>query len=78
MDYSDLTSEVWNKLSGKKKEEAIKEVISDDMQWAIRNKLLVGYGDGKYHPKDNLTREQVASLFRRYNQAIAPYGIKEI
>lgn len=78
LDYSDLTSEVWNKLSGKKKEEAIKEVISDDMQWAIRNKLLVGYGDGKYHPKDNLTREQMASLLRRYNQAIAPYGIKEI
>lgn len=79
LDYCNINKKRWMILAGATdpiQEET--EEINDDMQWAIRNKLLVGYGDGKYHPKDNLTREQIASLFRRYNQAIAPYGIKEI
>lgn len=77
LDYCEFNKDTWLKMAGYKEEPA-KEVINKDMQWAIMNKLLVGYEDGKYHPKDNLTREQMASLLRRYNQAIAPYGIKEI
>lgn len=47
-----------------------KEQLSDDMKWAIETGLFVGYGDGKYGPKDNLTREQLATVLRRYTDYI--------
>lgn len=66
LDYCDLTKEVWLKTAGK--EEKVKEVISDDMQWAIDNGLFSGYGNGLYGPKDPLTREQAATLLRIYTK----------
>lgn len=42
------------------------ENLSDDMKWAINNNLLFGYGNNRYGPKDHLTREQAASMFRRF------------
>lgn len=41
------------------------EKISDDMKWAIENGLFLGDGNGKYFPKEPLTREQAASVLRR-------------
>ncbi len=76
-DYCDLTKEQWLKLAGYKDgmdenppepQEPEKEIISEDMAWAINNGLFLGYGDGRYGPQDALTREQAASLFRRYNE----------
>ena len=34
----------------------VPEVITEDMQWAIDNGIFAGYGNGKYVPKDPLTR----------------------
>lgn len=42
-----------------------KEEISDDMKWAIDMGLFVGDGNGNYFPKEPLTREHAASVFRR-------------
>lgn len=62
LDWTDLTKEDWEMFS---KWIPDKEIISDDMQWAINEGLFQGYGDGKYGPKDPLTREQAATLIRR-------------
>lgn len=76
-DCCDLTKEEWMKLAGNphavEPEPAPQpspepEVISEDMAWAINNGLFLGYGNGLYGPKDALTREQAASLFRRYDE----------
>lgn len=63
LDYSSITKEEWHRLANYEE----KEEITEDMQWAIDCGLFVGYPDGKYHPKDPLTREQMASVLRRYN-----------
>lgn len=42
------------------------EYLTDDMKWAISIGLFSGYPDGEYKPTEQLTREQVASLFRSY------------
>jgi len=34
--------------------------------WASENKIVNGYGDGKFGPNDNVTREQVAAVLYRY------------
>lgn len=67
LDYCEFNSETWLKMAGYK-EEPVKEVISEDMRWAIENGLFRGYGDGTYGPKEPLTREQAASVLRKlYN-----------
>lgn len=68
LDYTDLLEEDWRLLARKPQPET--ESISDDMQWAIDIGLFKGYGNGKYGPKDTLTREQAAALFRRYDEHI--------
>lgn len=78
LNYTDILKADWINLARKKDHESsyppidtIPETISDDMKWAIEIGLFKGYGDGKYHPTDPLTREQAASLFRRYNKILA-------
>lgn len=55
----------------------MEEILSDDMKWAIKVGLYKGvlntlYGEQaqKYEPKKPLTREQAASLFRRFQDYI--------
>lgn len=67
LDYCEFNKETWLKMAGHKAE-PIKEVISEDMEWAIENGLFNGYGNGLYGPKDPLTREQSATLLRRYTE----------
>lgn len=67
LDYCEFNKETWLKMAGHK-EETVKEVINKDMKWAIENGLFTGYGNGLYGPKDPLTREQAATLFRRYTE----------
>lgn len=67
LDYCELTADEWKKLAGMKTEPVeAHEVITKDMQWAIDNGIFTGYGDGKYCPKDPLTREQAATILKRF------------
>lgn len=34
--------------------------------WAAENNIVDGYGDGKFGPTDNITREQIAAIIFRY------------
>lgn len=77
LDYCEFNRETWLKLAGHR-EVSVKEVISEDMQWAIDIGLFGGYKDGTYRPNEPLTREQAAALFRRYNNIIAQYGVTKI
>lgn len=63
LDYCELTADEWKKLAGVKT-----EVITKDMQWAIDNGIFTGYGNGKYCPKDPLTREQAATILKRFKE----------
>lgn len=67
LDYCELNRETWLKMAGYK-DEPVKEVINNDMKWAIDMGLFTGYENGLYSPKDHLTREQAATLFRRYTE----------
>lgn len=67
LDYCKFDRETWLKMAGHK-EESVKEVINKDMEWAIESGLFTGYGNGLYGPKAPLTREQAATLFRRYTE----------
>lgn len=40
---------------------------SNPIAWAARNKIVEGYGDGKFGPDDDLTREQIASILYSYS-----------
>jgi len=40
---------------------------SDAIGWAAHNKIVEGYGNGKFGPDDALTREQMASVLYRYS-----------
>lgn len=62
LNYSKLTPQMWREMARKREEQ-----ISDDMKWAIEIGLFIGYGDGEFRPKEALTREQAATLFRRFN-----------
>lgn len=73
LDYAELTKEEWIKSAYPKAPD--KEEISDDMKWAIDMGLFSGYGDGRYGPKDPLTREQLATVIKRYNKIV--YNILE-
>lgn len=53
-------------------EEAIEEMLSEDMKWAINKGLFIGTTEGKYLPKAPLTREQAASVLRRFSNLM--YG----
>ena len=38
------------------------------VEWAIRNGVISGYGNGKFGPNDPITREQMAVIMYRYAQ----------
>ena len=38
------------------------------VNWAASNKIISGYGEGKFGPNDNITREQLAVILRNYAQ----------
>lgn len=64
LDYTNMSKEEWKYLAGVELKD--KEIISNDMQWAIDNGLFAGYGNGMYGPKEPLTREQAATVLRRF------------
>lgn len=66
LDYTGLTKDEWLEFASPKAPE--KEVINESMQWAIDLGLFSGYGDGKYHPQDPLTREQLAIVLKIYTE----------
>ncbi len=39
---------------------------SDAIDWASANGIVNGYGDGKFGPTDQITREQIAAILNRY------------
>ena len=39
---------------------------SKAVAWAVANKVVTGYGDGKFGPDDTITREQLAAILYRY------------
>lgn len=50
---------------------------SDAIGWAARNKVVEGYGNGKFGPDDDLTREQMVSVLYRYSMYMK-YDISEL
>ena len=41
---------------------------SDAIGWGAANDIVNGYGDGRFGPNDQITREQMAAIFYRYAQ----------
>ena len=39
---------------------------TDAVRWAAANEIVIGYGDGRFGPNDELTREQLATILYRY------------
>jgi hypothetical protein len=39
---------------------------TDAVKWAAANKIVGGYGNGKFGPEDNITREQLAVMILNY------------
>ncbi|VFB16730.1 Endo-1,4-beta-xylanase A precursor [Urinicoccus massiliensis] len=46
------------------------EYFQGAIEWGRRNNVVSGYGDGKFHPDDTLTREQEAAILRRFNNVM--------
>ena len=44
---------------------------SDAVNWAVANGIVGGYGNGKFGPDDNITREQLAVMLWRYAKSPA-------
>jgi len=42
------------------------EYYTDAVKWAAANEIVLGYGDDKYGPDDNITREQLVTILWRY------------
>jgi len=40
------------------------------VKWAVANGIVSGYGDGRYGPEDNITREQLAAILNNYSKFI--------
>jgi hypothetical protein len=41
---------------------------SDAVAWGAANGIVLGYGDGRFGPDDDITREQLTALLYRYNE----------
>ena len=39
---------------------------TEAVRWAAANEIVNGYGDGRFGPNDDLTREQLAAILCRY------------
>ena len=44
---------------------------SDAITWSAGNHIVGGYGDGRFGPEDNITREQLAVMLWRYSRSPA-------
>jgi len=44
------------------------EYYSDAVAWVAENKIVEGYGNGLFGPKDTITREQMAAILYRYSK----------
>lgn len=44
------------------------EYYAEAVAWAAENKIVEGYGNGVFGPKDTITREQMASILYRYSR----------
>lgn len=40
--------------------------FTDGVEWGAENVIVKGYGNGKFGPDDNITREQLAAMLYRY------------
>ena len=40
------------------------------IEWAVKNKVVSGYGNGKFGPEDPITREQMAMMLVNYAKAL--------
>lgn len=49
--FNDVTSGAW---------------YANAVVWAAENEIVSGYGNGKFAPNDNITREQLTVVFWRY------------
>lgn len=49
--FSDVADSIW---------------YSDAILWAAKQGIVFGYGDGRFGPNDNITREQLAVMLWRY------------
>jgi len=47
------------------------EWYTDAVIWAEKNGIITGYGNGKFGPNDNITREQLATILYRFEQFTA-------
>jgi len=43
------------------------EYYTDAVSWAEEHKIVEGYGNGMFGPKDTITREQMAAIMYRYS-----------
>ena len=43
-------------------------MVHGSVIWATKNEIVNGYGNGKFGPTDNITREQMATILFRYAQ----------
>lgn len=64
LDYSPLSTAEWEICASGKMND--KEVIIEDMQWAIDNGLFKGYPDGSFQPRSDITREELATVMKRF------------
>lgn len=70
LDYTDMSREEWIKYG---KRHIIENQQESDLdtafEWAKRNKIIFGDGDGDYRLKDNITREEAIAILYRYNKS---------
>ncbi len=43
--------------------------VMPNLEWAVNNKIVSGYGNGKFGPSDSITREQMAVMMVNYAKA---------
>ncbi|MBQ1976318.1 MAG: S-layer homology domain-containing protein, partial [Clostridia bacterium] len=53
MDFEDVAAEQW---------------YTEAIRWAASEKIVEGYGDGRFGTDDPITREQLAAILYRYEQ----------
>lgn len=61
LDFTTMQAEEWIKKARPNRQ----EILSDDMQWAISENLILGYYDGTYRPDNYVTRNQLAVILHR-------------
>jgi hypothetical protein len=44
------------------------QYYTDAVKWGVENEIILGYGNGRFGPGDNITREQLAAILYRYER----------